>query len=66
MDKERIKKAVAEAKEFIARSKPVLADHGTYEIDGRTFHNGASPRDTGAFRRQSLELTRALADMRKP
>ena len=28
-------------------------------------YNGANPRETGAVRRASLDLTRALADMRK-
>jgi len=65
MTDDKIKAAVAAAKEFIARSKPVLADHGTYQIGGDTFKRGASPRDTGALRRQSMELTRALANMRR-
>lgn len=66
MTPENIKAAVKVAKEFIERSKPVLADHGTYQMGGHTFHNSPSPCDTGALRRQSMELTRALAKMRKP
>ena len=47
----KIENAVIEAKEFIRRAQDVLKPE-------------AGPRETGAMRRQSLELTRALARMR--
>ena len=34
--------------------------------DGSVWLGNVSPKDKGALRRQSLELTRALAKMRKP
>lgn len=62
MTNEAIRSAITAAAEFQRRAKVVLIDlgkgRGGYDIS-------ASPRDTGALRRQSLELTRALADMRK-
>lgn len=55
MTQDSIKKAVDEAVEFIERANVVLASPGI--VFGR---------ETGALRRQSMELTRALAEMRKP
>lgn len=63
---EKITAAVKAADEFKRRAKIVLADRGSYEAGGHTFKHHASPRDTGALRRASMELTRNLADMRKP
>lgn len=49
----KIELAVREAEAFIERAKAALADQ-------------SGPKEGGALRRQSMELTRALADMRKP
>jgi hypothetical protein len=53
-----LKKAIMEAREFLEKADQVLnADACLWNC---------SPKLTGALRRQSLELTRALAEMRKP
>ncbi len=61
MDKRSIERAKAEAKRFLMKADDVLA---RAEGDKYTFITGN--RDTGALRRASLDMTRALADMRKP
>jgi len=58
---ENIKKAIAEAQEFIKRGRAVMEDNKQYDTYGIS-----SSALSGALRRQSMELTRALADMRKP
>lgn len=61
MTKERIEKAIEEATEFIARAKVVVGS-GSYVED-----MWWPPKtESGALRRQSMELTRALVEMRKP
>lgn len=60
MDKATIKAAIEDAQEFIRRARAVLdekAEPGYY---------GCGTAKSGALRRQSLELTRALARMRNP
>jgi hypothetical protein len=53
--------AINEAKRFIKIAKTVQA------IEPRIYHHmDASPKDTGATRRASMDLTRALAELRKP
>lgn len=54
MNHDQILKCVAEAEEFIRRAK---------EIDPQTCYWAS--RNSGALRRQSMELTRALADLRQ-
>lgn len=66
MDAEKIKTAEAEAKRFLARIAPWRKAQGTYEgHNGHRFSIG-TPKQGGALRRASMDLTRALADMRKP
>lgn len=60
MREDALREAMDEAKVFLERGKAVLADKETMKylsISG----NGK----TGALRRQSMELTRALARMRR-
>ena len=60
-----INTAIAEAERFLDRAKDALARHDA----GRHFPEMdylASSRESGALRRASLDLTRALADMRRP
>lgn len=59
MTPETVKKAVAEAKEFQRRATAFLAA----KKDG---HAWMGSREGGSLRRQSMELTRALSEMRKP
>jgi len=55
----KIKAAIKEAQEFIKRAKAAIAEHET--SDNRMWGSKAA----GALRRSSMELTRALAEMRK-
>lgn len=65
MDQEKIKAAVDEAKKFIDRANEHIKETSkTYSVGDYTF-NVSSPKTGGALRRQSMELTRALAEMRK-
>ena len=60
MNIETISKAEAEAKEFIKRCKAVREREQEYA------YCFFGCQETGALRRQSMDLTRALADLRKP
>lgn len=64
MDRKKLATAVAEAKRFIERAK-ALPEETTYEHAGHTFTNYYFPREQGAIRRASMDLTRALADLRR-
>lgn len=68
MTPETIRAAIAAADEFKRRAKVVVdAYKGSHEgWNGVLYPNCPSPVETGALRRQSMELTRALAAMRKP
>jgi hypothetical protein len=59
-----IDEAKAEAKRFLARVSQWEKAQGTYEAHGHTFPNHTS-KQNGALRRASMDLTRALAAMRK-
>lgn len=66
MQPKAIKKAKAEAKRFLEAVKAYETEHAkTYESGGYTWHQSA-PMQSGAMRRASLDLTRALAAMRRP
>lgn len=64
MTDKKLKAAEAEAKRFLARVSAWRQAQGTYEHSGFTFHIH-TPRENGAVRRASLDLTRALADLRR-
>ena len=57
-----IKKAVTEAREFIRRAEAVLKNETAESVYVYVWGSSKS----GALRRQSVELTRILAQMRKP
>jgi hypothetical protein len=68
VNRDKLAAAVAEAERFIRRAKslpkPVRVEHphmrdGFYVADN-------FPREQGAIRRASMDLTRALADLRRP
>lgn len=68
MDRAKLAAAVAEAERFVARAK-ALPEATTYEIAGSKFNpftNDNFPREQGAIKRASMDLTRALADLRRP
>lgn len=60
MHRDRINIAKVEAEEFLKWTKRVLA---TYPKDAK---NVGGTKLTAALRRQSMNLTRALAELRKP
>lgn len=64
MNRNKLKIAVAEAKRFIAKAGE-LPDAEPYEVGGHTFTHDNFPREQGAIRRSSMDLTRALSDLRK-
>lgn len=61
-----IKAAAAEAKRFLQRVKEWEAEQGTYEGHGGFRFSISTPKQSGAVRRASMDLTRALSAMRKP
>jgi uncharacterized protein with PhoU and TrkA domain len=65
MNDDTLKTAVAAAKEFITRAKVYKDSETTYTNGDYTYHC-RSVTASGALRRQSMELTRALAAWRKP
>lgn len=65
MSPETIKEAEAEARRFLARVAVWRKAQGTTEYNGHSYAN-FTPRENAAVRRASLDLTRALAAMRKP
>lgn len=67
MKSESLKTAVEEAKRFIARAE----DLGKAELEARGVcvlprNYYCSPKEQGAVKRASMDLTRALAELRKP
>lgn len=62
--------SIKQAEHFIERAKQTLLSH---EIEAKRFvvahalshYVQAGPRETGALRRASMDLTRALADLRQ-
>jgi hypothetical protein len=56
MTPDKVKEAVAECKRFIKRAEALL------KVEYPAQYN---PRESGACRRASMDLTRALADLRK-
>lgn len=59
MKREAVKKAIEEAQKFIDRAEVLMEN----ETDHTSFWGSKA---SGATRRASMELTRALAEMRRP
>ena len=59
MNNDSIGNAILAAQEFVRRASLILDPNNDYSAD-------ACSKATSALRRQSMELTRALAEMRKP
>jgi len=53
--------AIKESQRFQQRARELLHINGNAEISSYQY-----PRESGACRRASMDLTRALADMRRP
>jgi hypothetical protein len=67
---EKVKEAINEAKRFIKKAELLIEsrkEQRSYEYGGvKHFYDAPSGKESGATRRASLDLTRALAEMRKP
>ena len=63
MTRETVNVAVAEAERFLARAHALLIVDNQTEPADRSVYYGS--KETGALRRASMDLTRALADLRK-
>ena len=60
MTEQKLKAAIDEAKRFLSRATAlhkVATNYGGYY---------SNPKEQGAVKRSSMDLTRALADLRKP
>ena len=64
MNREKLATAIAEAERFIERAKALPEPH-KYESSGYIYTNNYFPKEQGAIRRASMDLTRALADLRR-
>ena len=62
MDREKVKKAIWEATRFINKATELLQEA---EYTQTKYGSGNCPRESGATRRASMDLTRSLADMRR-
>lgn len=65
MKTDNIRAAVAEARRFIQKAEAFEAQVSAY-LRGGSRHYFSAPKESGAVRRASMDLTRALAEMRKP
>lgn len=63
MKTDRLSQAITEAKRFLERAEPYRAE---LEARGLDFSRYQDQKQTAAIRRASLDLTRALADLRRP
>lgn len=70
MNRQTLKVAIAEAERFLKRAtavKPPERIPADWRKDGSTIlDESIPPKDGGAIRRASMDLTRALADLRRP
>lgn len=69
MNIDTVNTAIQEAERFLERAKRTLDAHKAEEksrglVPSRSYLR-AGPRETGALRRASMDLTRALADLRR-
>lgn len=67
MDRIKLKTAIEEAERFLKRAKslPKPVTRMYCDGSGRTYQDGNFPKEQGAIRRASMDLTRALADLRR-
>lgn len=60
-----ITQAVTEARRFLERAEQWHEAQGTGKWDDGTEYRISTPKQDGALRRASMDLTRALAEMRR-
>lgn len=65
MNRTKLNEAVAEAYRFIQRAK-ALPKPEEYVLEGHNLTNDNFPKEQGAIRRASMDLSRALSELRKP
>lgn len=66
MNKDTLNAAIREAERFVKLAKACRANAETgTTITGGTWHH-YQPKDSGSTKRASMDLTRALADLRRP
>lgn len=69
MNRDKLNTAIAEAERFLARAKIAKAGftwtESPYFAAGGYWHHDHAP-DVASVKRASMDLTRALADIRKP
>jgi hypothetical protein len=59
----RLSQAITEARRFLERAEPYCTDLEIHGLEDSRYEDG---KQTAAIRRASLDLTRALADLRRP
>lgn len=64
MNASKLAAAITEAERFLAKAETVARSPARQY--GTESHHQTSPKHTGAVRRASMDLTRALAELRKP
>jgi hypothetical protein len=64
MQTNEIKKAISEAKRFINAAEQCI-EARKQSVGGHIFYVN-SPKESGSVRRASMDLTRQLAEMRRP
>lgn len=62
----RLNTAITEAERFLERARAALGAHNSIDSQEACSLSTYNPRENGALRRSSMDLTRALADLRKP
>ena len=66
MNKQKIDTAVVEARRFLQRVEELKAEEAQDNNAGFQRYDGSPSKARGALRRASMDLTRALANMRRP
>jgi hypothetical protein len=66
MNTQTIDAAVVEAKRFLQRVEELKAEEADAARKGITIYSSTFSKQRGAVRRASMDLTRALTDMRRP
>jgi len=66
MTKETLDEAIAEAERFLAKAKAVRWEKHIHQLSNHVWYTPIDTTQTAAAKRASLDLTRALARMRKP
>jgi hypothetical protein len=66
MQKDKIEAAIDAATKMISAANEYLDERAKLYTTGEFVFTNTAPKQSGALRRASMELTRALAEMRKP